>query len=120
SALTRPGYTFVTWTTLANGTGSSYAPNTSYSTHANLTLYAKWSATSYNVTYSANGGSGTAPTTQSFTVSAGDTISGAGSLTNSGYSFGGWNTASDGTGEAFAASQSYNQPYSLSLYAVWN
>lgn len=39
---TRSGYTFVNWNTKGDGTGKSYAPGATYSTDANLTLYAIW------------------------------------------------------------------------------
>ena len=41
-SLTKTGYSFVGWNTLANGTGTSYAAGASYALSANITLYAKW------------------------------------------------------------------------------
>ena len=41
--LARQGFTFAGWNTLANGTGTTYAPGTgSFTLTGNVTLYAKW------------------------------------------------------------------------------
>ena len=42
NGFTRTNYVFVQWNTKADGTGSIYNPGDSYSTNANLTLYAIW------------------------------------------------------------------------------
>ena len=39
---TRSGYTFVSWNTKSDGTGTSYAPGDTLKTSANVTLYAIW------------------------------------------------------------------------------
>ncbi len=39
---TRPGYTFKCWNTKSNGTGTSYAPGSTYNLTGNVTLYAMW------------------------------------------------------------------------------
>jgi uncharacterized repeat protein (TIGR02543 family) len=44
NSFTRPGYIFSGWNTAANGSGTSYANGGSYSTAANLLLYAQWTA----------------------------------------------------------------------------
>lgn len=64
NGFTRTGYTFAGWNTAANGTGTSYAVGSSYSSASNLTLYAQWTINSYTVTYDKNGGSST-PSSQS-------------------------------------------------------
>ena len=43
-APTREGYTFMGWNTQADGMGTSYAPGASYTTEADVTLYAQWIA----------------------------------------------------------------------------
>jgi len=40
--LERPGYTFAGWNTAADGSGTAYAPGTTVSMRAALTLYARW------------------------------------------------------------------------------
>ncbi len=122
SGLSRTGYTFVNWTTQANGGGSAYGPTTAsptYSTSANLTLYAEWAPVTYTVTYNANGGSGTAPTVTTFTLASPAAIADRSGLSNTGYTFSGWNTATDGTGQTYNPADSYALPYNLALYAAW-
>ena len=44
NTLTRSGYTFNGWNTLADGSGTSYADGAAYPFSASATLYAKWTA----------------------------------------------------------------------------
>jgi uncharacterized repeat protein (TIGR02543 family) len=57
NGFTKTGYSFSGWNTAANGAGTSYSPGASYSSFANLTLYAQWSPVTYTITWSPNGGS---------------------------------------------------------------
>lgn len=64
---TRTGYTFDSWNTKADGTGTKYAAGASIGTRtSNLTLYAQWKIITYTVSYNANGGTG-APSSQTKT-----------------------------------------------------
>lgn len=47
--LAKTGYTFDGWNTAANGSGTNYAAGGSLSVSGNVTLYAKWTASSTNV-----------------------------------------------------------------------
>jgi uncharacterized repeat protein (TIGR02543 family) len=100
----------ITTITLIPSTGSSYVfpplPN-------------------YTVEYNGNGNTGgfslpipqfMAPYsgTTSITISAN-----TGSLTKTGFTFSGWNTAADGSGTNYAAGATYNGGASLILYARW-
>jgi hypothetical protein len=58
NAFTRAGYSFSSWNTAANGSGTSYADGASYAFTANATLYAQWTALNHTVTFDANGGTG--------------------------------------------------------------
>jgi len=51
------GGTMTEWNTKADGTGTSYDPEDTYSGNADLTLYAIWTASTYTVTFDADGGS---------------------------------------------------------------
>ena len=123
SGLTRSGYTFGGWNTDTSGAGTNYNAGSSYTVTGNVTLYARWivvGTTTYTVTYNINGGSGTAPSTQ--TASSGSTItlsSGSG-LTRTGYTFGGWNTSAAGTGINYPAGFSYTVSGNITLYAKWD
>lgn len=78
---------------------------------------------SYTLSYDANGGSGTPPTSVTAVVGSSLTIatnSGPGALTRSGYSFTGWNTQADGLGMSYTPGASIFMPGSnLTLYAIW-
>ena len=76
--------------------------------------------TYYTITYNINGGSGTVPAAQ--TGSSGSVFmlpSGKG-LTKTGYDFGGWNTAADGSGTNYAANSAYTVTANITLYARWD
>ena len=85
-------YTFSKWNTKADGSGTSYNAGASYSTSANLSLYAIF-------TSSTTKGSITLPTP-----------------TRSGYEFVGWATSSTATS---GTTGSYTPDSNITLYAVW-
>ena len=61
--LVKAGFTFAGWNTSANGTGVDYAVGaTGLASTSNVTLYAKWTADSFAVTYVTGDGASTAPT----------------------------------------------------------
>ena len=121
--LTKTGYVFTGWNTLANGTGTTYIPGDTFTMgSADVTLYAKW-LPGYTVTYKDNGSTGgTVPIDNNIYRAGGYAlISGnTGNLTKTGYSFVGWNTS---------PSLMYAYPSSLlivdsrssfnTLYAIW-
>lgn len=115
NSFTRTGFSFAGWNTAANGTGTAYANGASYAFTANATLYAQWSASTYTVTFDANGGTGSM-SNQTGSSSAALTSN---TLTRSGFTFAGWNTAADGSGTAFADGASYAFNANLTLYAQW-
>ncbi|MES2431936.1 MAG: InlB B-repeat-containing protein, partial [Bacteroidota bacterium] len=121
--LTKTGYTFVGWNTLANGTGTDYAAGANYSMPAaNATLYAKWSTVNYTLTYDGNTQtSGTAPSSGSYIYQQNVVLPSQGSLLKTGYTFGGWNTLANGTGTNYAVGANYSMPATnTTLYAKWN
>lgn len=61
NGFTRTGYSFQSWNTKADGTGTSYAASSSYTANAALTLYAIWQA-SVSTVSTTNGTLGTAQT----------------------------------------------------------
>lgn len=113
---TRTGYTFVRWNTNTSNTGTAYNPGDTYSSNANLTLYAIWEANEYTITYDANGGSG-APSKQTKTYGVDLTLSST-VPTRTYYNFLGWSTSASGTVMYEAGSQ-YTNNSSATLYAVW-
>ena len=114
---TRTNYVFKEWNTKADGTGTSYAPGATYSTNANLALYAIWYAP-YSVTFDANGGSG-APASQVKVYNQTLTISST-KPTRASYVFRRWNTNTSDTGTAYNPGASYTANANLALKAIWN
>lgn len=142
---TRTGYTFKSWNTKADGSGTSYAAGASYTANAALALYAQWAINTWTVSYNANGGSST-PASQTKTYNVALTLRGAISRSNASatgykvtydanggscstssataarttkYTFNKWNTKADGSGTAYNAGASYTGNAALSLYATW-
>ncbi|MCL2193819.1 MAG: InlB B-repeat-containing protein, partial [Treponema sp.] len=117
------GYTFGGWNRNAVGTGENFGAGSTFTPTGNVTLFARWivaGAESFTVTFSANGGGGTAPAPQM--VAAGSSIalpSGDG-LLRSGFTFGGWNTNADGTGVNHSAGASFTPTENVTLFARWN
>ena len=77
-----PGYTFGGWNK-ADGTAWDYASD---KVTDNLTLYAKWAANTYTITFDTAGGSEIAPITQDY----GTVITAPEAPTREGYTFIGW------------------------------
>ena len=85
------------------------------------TLYSKNNNnTAYTVTFNANGGSGTAPSALTTTAGSAITLPSGSGLTRSGYTFGGWNTNTSGTGTNYNVGVSYTPTDNVTLYAKWN
>lgn len=115
--MTRTGFNFGGWTTNADGSGTSYTNAQSITLYAGITLYAKWSANTYAVTFNANSGTGTMAA-QNFSAGTAFNIS-TNTFTRTGYDFSGWNTVLGGTGTAYSQSQSLTQYANLTVYAQW-
>jgi uncharacterized repeat protein (TIGR02543 family) len=120
--LTKPGYVFTGWNTAANGSGTAYAPSSTFNIAANTTLYAQW-ATAYSVTYNGNDASGNVPAAPT-NYASGSSVSvlgntGSPPLTKPGYAFTGWNTAADGSGTPYSATNTFNIAADTTLYAQW-
>ena len=79
-----PGYTFGGWNK-ADGTAWDYASD---KVTDNITLYAKWAANTYTITFDTAGGSEIAPITQDY----GTQIAAPANPTREGYTFIGWDT----------------------------
>ena len=110
--LVRTGYTFAGWSVIADGTAiaGNYTPTQS------ITLYAKWSADTYTISYNINGGSGSAPASSTYTT-GGSTFAlpDTTGFSKTGYDFGGWSTTT--TGSALSGAQTSTS--TKTLYAVW-
>jgi len=116
---TRTGYTFSGWNTKSDGSGTNYASGGNYTGNAALTLYAKWTAITYTITYKSNYTGGAADQTQSKTYGVNATIKAANTFSRTHYSFKTWNTAANGSGSTVAAGSTYSTNAALTLYAQW-
>jgi len=131
SGLSRSGYTFDGWNTNSSGSGITYPAGYNYTPVGDVTLYAKWdyiqtsppannpSVTTYTVSFNSNGGNGSV-SSQSVTAGASITLPSGSGLSRSGYTFGGWNTNSSGTGTTYSAGSLYTPNASVTLYAKWD
>ena len=113
---TRTGYTFVSWNTKSDGSGSTYNPGASYALNATLDLYAIWKLNTYTVTYDPNGGTLAGDKTQ--TKEYGKALKLTGTATRTNYAFKGWATSKNGS-VAYASGANYTANASVTLYAVW-
>jgi uncharacterized repeat protein (TIGR02543 family) len=115
NTFTKTGYDFAGWATSASGS-KEYDDQDSYPTPAtNTTLYAKWSANTYNITYNLNGGTnGDNPAT--YTIETAEITMLA--PTRTGYTFGGWFADSDFSGSA-VTTIAQGSTGDRTLYAKW-
>ena len=112
----REGYVLIGWNTGADGTGTAYTD--SFMPTGDITLYAQWEkAVNYAITYDANGGTGTM-SEQSIVGGVEATLT-ENTFTREGYVFTGWNTATDGTGTAYADGAKVRFDAGTTLYAQW-
>ncbi len=115
---TRSGYTFLGWSTNSSATSAAYVGGNTISLSANTTLYAVWqknAATTYTLTYNANGGTD-APSSQTFSENDALYISDV-CPSRFGYTFSGWKTSD---GWWYYPGQSAGFFESTTLYAQWD
>ena len=115
SGFSRTGYTFDGWNTLADGKGTNYNADDSYTPAGSITLYARWLCT---VTFNTNGATGTTPAVQTVPAGSAITLPGQSGFNKSG-TFDGWNTNASGTGTTYKAGASYTPAGNTTLYASW-
>ena len=121
NAFTKTGYTFAGWSKTSTGsieyTNGSIVKN--LATSGSITLYAKWTANTYTVSYNANGGSGTMSKT-TCTYDTNCTIA-ANSFTRTGYTFASW-TKDSTTGTSYAVGSTVKNlatSGNVNMYAKW-
>lgn len=122
-ALARTGYSFAGWNTAANGSGTTYAPAAVFTAGpVDLTLYALWVA-EYTVTYNGNGSDGGTVPVDAATYENGEAVTvsdNTGTLTLSGSTFSGWNTAANGSGITYPVGSIFAMgAANVTLYAIW-
>jgi len=123
SGLKKAGFTFIGWNTKADGTGDTLLPGDSLEMGpSDITLYALWEINKYEVKYNGNGNdSGSAPSAKEYEYNADVAIANKPSgLKKTGFTFIGWNTKADGTGDTLLPGDTIKMGLSdITLYALW-
>ncbi|MDR1867667.1 MAG: InlB B-repeat-containing protein [Treponema sp.] len=110
--VSREGYGFVAWNTLATGEGTAFT--TATIVDASITVYAQW-IQNHIVTFNSNGGTAADPATK--TVASGTAVGELATATRTGYDLVGWNTLASGEGTAFTAATPVTA--NITVYAQW-
>ena len=123
-SLVKTGFAFANWNTAANGSGTSYTSGNTFTIHSDTTLYAQWTPlATYTLTYNGNGNtSGTVPVDGSSPYFDGGTVTvlgNTGSLVKTGFIFARWNTAANGSGTNYSATNTFTILANTVLYAQW-
>jgi uncharacterized repeat protein (TIGR02543 family) len=113
----RAGYTFGGWY-LDTGRQNPYDFTTPVK--GSFTLYAKWIANRYTVTFNANGASGAVPAAVTVDYGSSITLPAEGGLSKPDGTFRSWNTEDDGKGTVYASGAQYTVTADVTLFAVWN
>lgn len=122
--LEKPGSYFMGWKTTEDGTGLLYEAGDKFAVETqDVTLYAQWGLTEYNIYYDGNGNTqGTLPidTSPYYIGDEVTVLDNAGSMTKTRFHFGGWNTAEDGSGKTYLpGSACVMEVEGVILYALW-
>ena len=128
NSFTKTGYTFESWNTQEDGTGTKYedkqiVKNLTGTPNGTVNLYAQWKPNEYLVIFNSNGGNGTMePQTLKY-----DDVQELleNKFTKDGYTFTGWNLAQDGTDTSYANKEQVLNLTSenggrIELYAQWS
>ncbi len=127
NASANPGYTWSTWTTTGvarltdAATSASNTATTDGTNGGTGTITATFTANTYYVAFNANGGTGSM-SNESFTYDADAKALTTNTFTRSHYTFAGWNTKADGSGDPYTDEQKVSNlatSGTLALYAQW-
>lgn len=125
SGLTKEGMIFLGWSTKQTADSPAYYPGGSVKINDNTTLYAVWGTPTGKaaITYHSNFGNDQTRKSEDKPINSLITVEGYGNLnlpSRTGYEFTGWNTASGGSGTAYAAGATARLTAGGNdLYAQW-
>ena len=112
-------HVFMSWNTVAAGTGTQYSDGQSYPFIAPVTLYAQWG---YAVTYSSVGADTGTPVRTNEIDTATANLPNVGTMTRAGYTFGGWTANgtnySAGANVALVANVTFNPVWTPLTYTI--
>jgi uncharacterized repeat protein (TIGR02543 family) len=112
---------FLGWSMNSGATAAQYTQGSTFVITGNITLYAVW-APPRTVTYNANGAlSGAAPVDPNSPYQHGSTVTvlGQGSLSNTGWYFGGWDTDPESIMPLYGVGSTFTIVGNVVLYAIW-
>lgn len=126
NSFSRTGYTFSGWNTKSDGSGTSYSDrqtvnNLSSTNGAAVTLYAKWTANKYTVTFD---GQGVSANPSQVSAVYGSAMPKVTAVSRTGYTFGGYYTGKNGTGTKYynadgTSANNMANAGNMTLYAMW-
>ncbi|WP_270479676.1 InlB B-repeat-containing protein [Bifidobacterium adolescentis] len=115
----RDGYTFTGWNTKADGTGETVKPGDKRVLNGESRLYAQWTADPASITYHANATDATGDTAAQTGVTDQMVTVAANGFRRDGYTFAGWNTQPDLSGDTIAPGDRATLRGETHLYAKW-
>ena len=127
NAFTRANCEFKNWDTEADGSGTTYSNAASVQNLTEngetVTLYAQWTILTYTVQFDENANGSGSMSNQAFAPGAEGTLT-TNAFARTGYTFTGWNTKADGTGNTYANEASLSNIETenttpITLYAQW-
>lgn len=120
TGVTKPGQMFVGWNSAIDGSGTSFAPNSSITVRFDITLYAMWAPATYNITYNLTGGVGSIVDPNTYVSGQTATVQNITGASKPGFEFVEWNSAIDGTGLSYLPGSFFSVTSNTTLYAIWN
>jgi uncharacterized repeat protein (TIGR02543 family) len=111
------GHTLVGWWTGVDGTGTMVTSEATVATASEQTLYAKWTPSTYTITFDSLEGTTASPETMEVTY--GTPYGELASATRDGYTLMGWWTGMYGTGIEIIAETTVTAVTDRTLYAKW-
>lgn len=116
STFTKSSYIFAGWATSADG-NASYSDKAKISITGNITLYAKWTAITYTITYEPNGGTNADGNPASYTFET-ETITLL-APSREYFDFGGWYTDSEFSDSSRKTEIAKGSSGNITLYVKW-
>jgi len=117
TAPTRPGFTHLGWYTTPSGEGTKVESTDLYLYESDQSLYSRWSAAQYTVSFNINGATGTTPSP--ITATYGQPYGTLPTVERVGYNFTGWYTASNG-GTRIENTTIFTGLVNQTLFAQWS